>query len=228
MSGGPVTKGALVELKPLVGAVEPIIALFQFNPETMRHSWTQAQAVTQGSDPLAVRGAPGETFSFSLAMDVTDFVSPGAVPPGATPPGAPNPPAAAAPVNGIYSRLAALEMLMFPVPGASPTAGHSSVPATQVPAVLFVWGQGRIVPVRVTGLTITEKLFDELLNPTHADAQIELRVLTPKELGSIGNPAIKAIANAAYAYSQVKREAGAAAITLTAAGSITLPPTLGL
>ena len=48
--------------------------------------------------------------------------------------------------------------------------------------MLFVWGPGRIVPVRVTALTITEKLYDGLLNPTRAEVQITLRVLTDDEL----------------------------------------------
>jgi len=42
------------------------------------------------------------------------------------------------------------------------------------PTVLFVWGPGRILPVRVTGLSITEKLYDEFLNPTHADGPAPL------------------------------------------------------
>ena len=51
-----------------------------------------------------------------------------------------------------------------------------------MPVTLFIWGAGRIVPVRVTGLTITEKLYDSALNPIHAEAQLTLRVLTPAEL----------------------------------------------
>jgi hypothetical protein len=48
--------------------------------------------------------------------------------------------------------------------------------------VLFVWGPKRILPVRVTALTITEMLYDTTLNPTHAEAVLGLRVLTPAEL----------------------------------------------
>ncbi len=40
-------------------------------------------------------------------------------------------------------------------PGAT-----STVPQSVMPVALFIWGAGRIVPVRVTGLTITEKLYD--------------------------------------------------------------------
>lgn len=76
----------------------------------------------------------------------------------------------------------------------------------QVPTVLFVWGPGRILPVRVTGLTITEKLYDPLLlNPTHAEAQISLKVLTPDELNSVTGP-LASIARGAYDYSQGLRE----------------------
>jgi hypothetical protein len=189
------TKGALVELMPAFGVSVPNVVAFQFNPETIRHSWTQAQP-KGGANPLAVQGMPGETFSFSLAMDVT--------------------------LNGIYARISALEMLMFPVksPPGGP-GGRRTTPAAQVPAVLFVWGDGRIVPVRVTSLTITEKLFDAALNPTHADAQIELRVLTPTELKWVGK--LKTVATAAYHYTQTRREAEAV-LNLAAAQSFTMRP----
>jgi hypothetical protein len=208
-----VTKGALVELMPAFGLSMPNVIAFQFNPETLRHSWTQPQP-RGGSNPLAVQGAPGETFSFSLAMDVTDQFALGPVDPQRTD----------AELNGIYSRISALEMLMFPVKSSpAPTGGgRRTMPAAQVPAVLFVWGDGRIVPVRVTSLTITEKLFDAALNPTHADAQIELRVLTPTELKWVGK--LKDVVTAAAVYTQKKREAGAVFNLTTAARSFTLRP----
>ena len=49
-----------------------------------------------------------------------------------------------------------------------------------MPVVLFAWGLGRIVPVRVVSLTITERLYDTLLNPVHAEAQVGLQVLHPR------------------------------------------------
>src|ERR1700690_3044709 len=98
-------KGALVELMPAFGASLPNVVAFQFNPETLRHSWTQPQASTSGSNPLAVQGMPGESFSFSLAMDATDQIALGWA----------NPQGAIANASGIYTRLSALEMLLFPV-----------------------------------------------------------------------------------------------------------------
>ena len=89
----------------------------------------------------------------------------------------------------------------------------------QVPTVLFVWGPGRIVPVRVTSLTITEKFYDALLNPTYAEATLGLRVLTPEELLYVNGP-LKEIAKGAYTYSQGLRQVLALANLANAAESI--------
>jgi hypothetical protein len=128
-------------------------------------------------------------------------------------------------VSGIYTRLAALEMLLYPtatlggdlVGSVSAAAGalggggasdvKRDVPSSQLPTVLFVWGPGRILPVKVTSLSITEKLYDPiLLNPIHAEAQIGLQVLTPEELKFVSGP-LADIANVAYTYSQGLRQA---------------------
>jgi hypothetical protein len=192
-------KGAFVQLvSPLSGQM-PNVIVFQFNPETMRHSWTQpapaaaaasGAAGASGSNPLATGGTPGETFSFSLSMDATDQ-------------GVPAP-------GGLYSRLSALEVLFHPVAIQDLAGGGGrATPAAELPAVLFVWGAARILPVRLTSLTITEKLYDADLNPIHADAQLELKVLTPEELASAG--ALGAIGISAYTHTHALRVAGAAA-----------------
>ncbi len=164
---GFVLKGALVEFMPTFLPVPlPNVIVFQYNPETMSHAWSQPQpdstAGAEANNPLAVKGMPGETFSFTLAMDAADEIADGS-----------SPTAAIAEVSGIYSRLAALEMLLYPT---SPTGGligavsaavrlastgtssgpTRSVPQSVMPVTLFIWGPGRIVPVRMTGLTITE------------------------------------------------------------------------
>src|SRR5712691_61970 len=211
----------------------PNVIIFQFNPETMTHTWSPAQALgvsSTNSNPLAVKGTPGESFSFSLAMDANDMIADGS-------------PVAEgiATVSGVYTRLAALEMLLHPESGSgagllgsvsvsigaggisfggSASAGvKRDVPAAQLPTVLFVWGPGRILPVKVTTLTITEKLYDPLLNPTHAEAQLGLRVLTPEELAFVTGPLAK-VATTAYTYSQGLRQALAVANLANAAESI--------
>lgn len=91
-----------------------------------------------------------------------------------------------------------------------------------MPVTLFIWGAGRIVPVRVTALTITETLYDSALNPVHAQAQISLRVLTPAELvaASAGNDILGGLATVAYTYTLTLRQALAVANLANSAESI--------
>jgi hypothetical protein len=215
-------RGALIEFTETFPIPIPNVIIFQYNPETMTHTWTPATTNpgTPGStsNPLAITGDPQESFSFTLAMDSNDMIADGdAVE------------TALATVSGVYTRLAALEMLLFPTapPGGgligSVTAAlgiggsPSSDPTRQV---LFIWGPGRIVPVRVTTLTITEKLYDSvLLNPTHVEAQLGLRVLTQEELKYVDGP-LGSLATTAYTYSQGLREALALANLANAVESI--------
>jgi hypothetical protein len=219
-------RGALIEFMPTVLVPLPNVIIFQYNPETITHTWTQPASAGVQGNPLAVKGMPGEAFSFKLLMDANDQIAEG------------NP---LVETTGIYSRLAALEMLLYPtgsgglsgllgsvsagaasaasaIGGGSPGAS-ATVPVSQVPTVLFIWGPGRIVPVRVTQLTITETIYDTILNPIHAEAQIGLSVLTPDELANVTGP-LAVVADAAYAYSQALRQALALANLANAVESI--------
>lgn len=230
---GLVLKGALVEFAPTFLAVPvPNVIVFQYNPETMTHTWTQpppaGHAGTQTSNPLAVQGMPGEQFSFTIAMDSNEDIADG-TPVTAT----------LAQASGLYSRLAALEMLLYPTSTNNPLVGAVSaaiesalsgagagptrtVPQSVMPVTLFIWGPGRIVPVRVTALTITEKLYDSELNPTHAEAQITLRVLTPAELvaASTDDDVLGNLATIAYTYTLTLRQTLAVANLAAAPSSI--------
>lgn len=232
---GPI-RGALISFTSSFIGLMPNVIVFQYNPETITHTWTAAPAATATDkdskpNPLAVKGVPGEQFSFTLAVDSNDDIADGATNPIA---------AALAQVGGVYPRLAALEMLQYPTGSsgggliggvsasisssglglsASSSSSSQTVPQSQVPTVLFIWGPQRIVPVRVTALTITERLYDSLLNPSHAEAQITLRVLTPDEIVSIDGP-MQQLANIAYVYSQGLRQVQAAANLGDAVASI--------
>jgi hypothetical protein len=223
-------RGALVEFMPTALIPIPNIIVFQYNPETMSHAWTQPDAPTAGPNattmnPFAVKGDPGESFSFTLALDAADTIADG----GAS--------ARLSEMSGVYSRLAALEMLLYPANSTASggllgtvTAGISSllggspdtkraVPANVINTVLFVWGPGRIVPVRVTALTITEKLYDTILNPTRAEVQITLRALTKEELNN-DHDSLAKVAQAANAYSQGLRQTLAIANLVNSTESI--------
>ena len=238
-------RGALVEFVPTGLIPVPNVIVFQYNPETMTHTWTQPDAEKAGlnkttENPLAVAGNPGESFSFTLFLDAADTIADGAASAGL------------AAASGVYTRLAALEMLLFPsaattgkllgtvtaktgspsgaslsegqaTPANTPnTAGGSKkqqVPANVLNTVLFVWGLRRIVPVRVTALTVTERLYDRALNPTHAEAQISLQVLTADELEN-DTADLARLARAANAYSQGLRLTLAAANAVSAAETV--------
>jgi hypothetical protein len=229
---GKYLRGAFVEFRSGFLAPVPNVIVFQYNPETITHSWTPGAPTGDGSeggqnDPLGVGGDPGEEFSFTLEMDAGDTIADGIAPASAL--------AASA---GVYPRLAALELLMFASPStlgdllsgslsaaAGTVAGaaggaaagalagaagsligaiagvHRQVPLSEVPAVLFVWGPGRIVPVRVTRLNVTEKLYDStLLIPTHAEVEVGLQVLTQQDINGVQSKLVRGLLNTAYNY----------------------------
>ena len=210
-------KGVLVEFTTAFGRAVPNAIAFQFNPETLRRTWTQPTASVAGGNPLGVQGQPGEAYALTLMLDITDVLADDPSSPGAID----------AVAGGLRSRIAALEMLMFPVATATSRGASRSTPSAQVPAVLFVWGPSRILPVRITTLSITESLFDALLNPTHATVELGFRVMTPKELDKVTGP-FKTIASAAYKFSQHERETLALFNLSTTAGSLGLPPIPGV
>jgi hypothetical protein len=215
---GNYLRGAFIQFNKSFPLPVPNLILFQYNPDTMTHTWTPARSGGSNapgqnpSNPLAVTGPPEESFSFNLVMDSNESIADG------------NPVTSQlAETSGVYPRLAALEMLLFPVPvpGTGLVGSVSSaisvpgddlndsdvVPTGNLPVVFFVWGPGRIAPVRVDTLTITETLYDSsTLVPIQASAQIGLKVLTMPELQFIEGPSGK-LAQAAAIYSLTLREA---------------------
>lgn len=219
---GPLAKAALVEFLP-TWPLTPAVTVFQYNPESLVHTWSQPEPPgergVESGNPLAVPGMPGESFEFTIFLDADDDIVSGI-------------PVlqAAAQQSGVGARLAALEMLLYPVGGAassgrqsagsraagSPAAGLLGtvtaglglsgstweLPDSTVPIVLFYWNSNRIVPVRVTTLSITETLYDADLNPRNAQAQLSLRVLTPAELAAANPDPGTAADLAMVAYSQ--------------------------
>jgi len=211
---GQYFRGAFIEFTSAFLVPIPNIILFQYNPETLTHTWSPAapaaptgQSAGPGaSNPLAVTGNPGEEFSFTISLDSQDIIADGL------------PPAAAlAELSGIYPTLAALEMLLFPststggsalalassvggsLLGGSTSGVSRSVPVSVVPTVLFVWGPGRILPVRVTSLRVTEKLYNgTLLVPIQASADIGLKVLTQNEIDALDDGLVKDLVQTAY------------------------------
>jgi len=168
--GSPkLTKGAIIgiDLKnPLASVI-----IFQYNPKSLSRELT---AQTSGEDSakgevLQLSGAPRETITISeLEIDATDQLE------------------QAEPVAvsmGIAPQLAALEMLLYPKSSvviehtALLATGTMEVISSEAPFTLFIWGIKRVLPVRLTGFTITEEAYDPNLNPIRATVKLDMKVL---------------------------------------------------
>jgi len=171
-------KGGLVQVDPASGRVLSVIAL-QYNPDSVtRTLQVQASAGENGdrSQALRLKGAGVETIKLEAEIDATDKLAE----PGSNP---------VAVELGIHPELAALEALVHPRADALQrndalaSAGVLEVLPLEAPLTLFVWSRQRIVPVRVTDLSVTEEAFDAALNPIRAKVSIGLRVLSVDDLG---------------------------------------------
>jgi hypothetical protein len=90
---------------------------------------------------------------------------------------------------GLHPQLAALETMVHPTSAtlvaanAEAASGSLEIAPALAPLPLFVFGPKRIVPVRITEMSITEEAFDVRLNPMRAKVSLGLRVLTVDDLG---------------------------------------------
>jgi hypothetical protein len=170
-------KGGLVRMDPGSGQILGVIRL-QYNPDTLSRT-LQVQATGETGDrsqALRLKGAAVETIKVEAEIDATDRLS--------------DPDSNQDAVKlGIHPQLAALEALVHPraddlqTNDALAGAGVLEVLPLEAPLTLFVWSKQRIVPVRVTDLSITEDAFDVALNPIRAKVSLGLRVLSVDDLG---------------------------------------------
>lgn len=171
-------RSSLVTLDPLRPVPRAIV--FQYNPDTLTRS-LQAQANAGGgerSEALRLRGAPVETLRLDVDLDAADQLER----------------ADAATVrNGLHPQLAALETLLYPATTsvlasvALGFAGMIEVAPPEAPLTLLVWGDKRVLPVRVTEFSVAEESHDVNLNPIRARVSLALRVLSYNDL-SVTHP----------------------------------------
>jgi len=167
-------KGAIVGVDPMNPLAS--IVVFQYNPDTMTR---RLQANAAGNDPaqgeaLRLKGPPQETISVSVEIDAADQLERG------------DPMTVLA---GVHPVLASLEMLLYPKTAmvianeALANLGVIEIVPQEAPLTLFVWGIKRVLPVRITELSIEEEAFDPDLNPIRARVSLGMRVLTYQDLG---------------------------------------------
>jgi hypothetical protein len=170
-------RGGLVQIDPGAGRVLRVIGL-QYNPDTLTRT-LQVQATGEAGDrseAMRLKGAAVESIKLEAEIDATDYLD--------------DPTANADAVRfGIHAELAALETLVHPrahdlqANDALASAGVLEVLPLEAPLTLFVWSRQRVVPVRVTDLSVTEEAFDVALNPIRAKVSLSLRVLSVDDLG---------------------------------------------
>jgi hypothetical protein len=156
-----ITKGALVRLPSSGDPLAGDALIFQFNPAKL------TRRVDRES-----RRPPRESISFTVEFDATDGME---MPDD-------NPTIAA---HGIYPMLAALQTLMHPSVSYVPSWLESllgiGAAADKSPLALFIWGDQRAVPVRITRLGIFEHQHDPALHPLRATVDVELEVVSDKD-----------------------------------------------
>jgi hypothetical protein len=172
-----IIKAGIVLVDPASAKVRRVIAL-QYNPEKLTRS-LQVQGADEGSDrseALRLKGPAVETFRLEADIDAADQLA--------------FPDQHATVVEaGIAPQLAVLESLVNPASSALlsrkalASAGTLEIAPMESALPLFVWGAGRIVPVRVTEFSITEEAFDPALNPINAKVSLSLRSLSIDDLG---------------------------------------------
>lgn len=179
LSASPrILKGGLVLIDPESAKVLRIIAL-QYNPESLSRSLQVQAAGGEGgnrAEPLRFKGPAVETLKLEADIDAADQLE--------------FPDQNRAVVeHGIQPQLAALELLAHPSSAQlfevdrQLASGTLEIAPMEAPLALFVWGRSRILPVRLTDLSITEEAFDPALNPIRAKVSLGLRVLSVDDLG---------------------------------------------
>lgn len=180
MTGFPnspkLTKGGIVLVDSTSGQVLRVITL-QYNPDSLTRT-LQPKTLGEGqqSQPLRLTGPATETLKLEAEIDATDRLE---FP-------ARNPQTAR---HGIQPELAVIEALVHPESSrlisnnAMANTGTLEIAPMESPLPLFVWGASRIVPVKVTELSITEEAFDAALNPIRAKVSLGLQVLSVDDLG---------------------------------------------
>jgi hypothetical protein len=175
--GSPrVLKGAIVGLDPFNPLAS--IVVFQYNPDTLTRT-VQARAAggagdTSISEALRLKGPPTETIKLDIEIDAADQLERVDVIAGQF---------------GVAPALASLEMLLYPktvqviANEVLARIGVIEIVPPEAPMTLFVWGPKRVLPVRLTELSITEEAFDPGLNPIRAKVGLSLRVLSYDDLG---------------------------------------------
>jgi hypothetical protein len=207
-------------LTPWQPPAKRVMPEYETDGKTLKNE-SELKAYNEQLAKLSQPYDPTETFSLTLELDATDALEQPELHPIAV-------------ATGVSDRLAAIEMLLYP-PGDSllggllgsvsgavsfsanglsigggASADEEQLKRKDAPIVLFFWGPGRIVPVRITTMSIEEQQFSPLLYPTRAKVTLGIRVLDLDDLVQVtGDPATGAaadLARACYKFTRAQKE----------------------
>ena len=204
-------RGALIEYGSDFFGPIPNISIFQFNPESLtrniqipeRPTGAASREVSQAGEETVEKLTLTAHFSAADQLNNNNVL---------------------ARKFGIGPQLAALEKMVHPSAENTSFVGEKnideigkaisdgdggeatqSIPREKYPRILFIWGLTRVLPVIIESMSITEQLYDNLLNPIQAEVSLSLSVITsdPHSDDKIGKGAFK--------YSNIAKEAQAMA-----------------
>ncbi|MFW2542775.1 hypothetical protein ACN2XU_09045 [Primorskyibacter sp. 2E107] len=225
---GFLLKGAIVELKEggLIGFT-PSFHVFQYNPQVLnttlglsaygdtlnarqagaRQKAEEAVYYFGGQAMAAQPDDPTLSFSLDIVIDAIDDLNE-SHPIGIT--------------VGIADRLAGLELLAYPndtlVEQALSAVGdaigdalgfRSTVDVPLQSIQLFVFGPGKVLPIRLTAMSIEEQAFHpNLLYPIRAKVSLAMQVLRPSDLRMYPETSlVRQIANGCYIFTREQKSA---------------------
>jgi hypothetical protein len=175
-----VARAGLVILEPDGQQIRRVIAL-QYNPDSVNRSLKARSGTQEGGELQRVWGIATQTITFDAELDATDQLA------------APNDPANRVEVaDGLHPYLAALEGLLNPPlsqvleNARIASEGFLEVVPAPSPTLVLVWSRHRVVPVRLTELSVVEDAFDTRLNPIRAKVSFSFTTLSVHELGTAG------------------------------------------
>jgi hypothetical protein len=209
-------KGALLQFAgfPIIPLPIPQVIIFQYNPESMSRSLntffkpdTAMETKLLSKDTKLDAGFdPEETFNVTLFLDGTDHLE------------TENPITL---LTGVADRLSALELLLYPegdgllknllssavsAIGGSKVNPKNLISPGKVPITLFIWGPGRIVPVRLTSFNVEETWWNSLLYPLRAKVTIGMKVIHAQEFDGDPRTVPAAIARVCYDFTRAQKE----------------------
>ena len=196
-------KGAIIQFSAPMIVPIPNVIIFQYNPESLSRTLEPYQlpdSKAAGPDKAVPDAAgtsqpkpPVEKFTLALQLDASDALEePGIRIRRRSSPASPTASRRSRccfmPADSKGLGLSLSISIGGSLGGGSAGVASQAAPVPQAeqvpPTVLFIWGPGRIVPVRINTFAVEEQLNNPMLYPLRAKVSLGMQVLTDADFGS--------------------------------------------